>query len=235
MSSLSHKKCGQGFKNNLYEVTPVRAVSAGFKNDSLGVSNDSIFIIVCSISMKYMHHGEAMNPDKGVRSTRRAHWSTDIAAGSRFAPYMRTGMPHSQPSYSLTCPAFSLTHTCKNGRACVFVSLSHVVEHCYSTCVYFCSDSATLLQFSHAQPPELHTDPHRLPAGSLRHGGNNGESRKRATVEIQREARHEVKSGCAESRGRKKTVKKVWWRTERLSHGVKKRSLRWSSVEEEAT
>lgn len=175
------------------KVTPERAASAGFKNYSLGISNDTIFIIVCSISMKY---SEAMNPDKGGRSTRWAHWSTDIAGGSRFAPYMRTGIH----TFNLTCPAFSITHT-HAGRASVCLCLPHAfLEHCYSTCVSLCSDAATLPQLSRAQPPELHTDPHRLPAGSSRHGENNGESRKRATVEIRREARHEGKSGCRESR-----------------------------------
>lgn len=68
-----------------------------------------------------------------------------------------------------------------------------------------------LLQFDHAQPPELNADPHRLPAGSHRHGENNGERRKRATVEIERETRQEVKLGHAESQcnEKKKIVKGV--------------------------
>lgn len=61
-----------------------------------------------------------------------------------------------------------------------------------------------LPQFSHAQPHKLHADPHRLPAGSLRHGENNGERRKRATVEIERETRQEVKPEHAEYRVTKK-------------------------------
>lgn len=129
-----------------------------------------------------------------------------------------------------------LSNTHMKERACLCVSPSRVVEPCYSTCVFFCSDAAMLPQFSHAQPPKLHADPHRLPAGSLRHGENNGERRKRATVEIERETRQEVKPGQAESRvTKKKNVKGLVEETdERLSHGVKKRPLRWSSVEEEA-
>lgn len=182
------------------KVTPVRAASAGFKNDSLGVSNDTIFIIVCSISMKY---SEAMNPDKGVRSTRCAHWCRRYCWWQQVCSIYAGKHAHIQPSFSLTCPAFS-SNTHMKERACLCVSPSRVVEPCYSTCVFFCSDAAMLPQFSHAQPPKLHADPHRLPAGSLRHGENNGERRKRATVEIERETRQEVKPGQAESRVTKK-------------------------------
>lgn len=116
LSSLSHKKCGQGFNKTHMKVTPVRAASAGFKNDSLGVSNDTIFIIVCSISMKY---SEAMNPDKGVRSTRCAHWCRRYCWWQQVCSIYAGKHAHIQPSFSLTCPAFSLTHTWKNGRVCV--------------------------------------------------------------------------------------------------------------------
>lgn len=84
-----------------------------------------------------------------------------------------------------------------------FLSNTHLKEQA-CLCVFVCSDAAVLPQFSHAQPPELHADPHRLPAGSLRDGENNGERRKRATVEIERETRQEVKPGHTESRVAKK-------------------------------
>lgn len=118
-------------------------------------------------------------------------------------------------------------------RVCVCVSLTRCGALLLNLCV--------LLQWRHivtaVQPCSTARAPHRptqaaswLPqtcrkttvwAGS--YCGDSARGKTQSEVGMQRKKRNKKKNS------------KKGWGDERLSHGVKKRSLRWSSVEEEAT
>lgn len=122
------KKCGQSFNQTYMEVTPVRATSAGFKNDSLCVSNDTIFIIVRSIGMKY---SEAMNPDKRVRSTRCAHWCRRCCWWQQVCSIYSYKHAHTQPSHTYTEGAHGMC-------VCMCVWCVVLVWVCVWVCVSLC-------------------------------------------------------------------------------------------------
>lgn len=168
-----------------------------------------------------MKYSQAMNPDKGVRSTRWAHWSTDIAGGSRFAPYMRTCMQLLvEHTHARTGVRLCLPHALWS-TATQLVCSSAVTPHRYCGSAMLNGPSST----------QTHTGcqlaPSDMPKTTVWAGsycGDPARGKTRSEVGMQR-----IK------RNKKKILKRGGGGDERLSHGVKKRSLRWSSVEEEAT
>lgn len=154
-----------------------------------------------------MKYSEAMNPDKGVRSTRCAHWCRRYCWWQQVCSIYAGKHAHIQPSFSLTCPAFSLTHTWKNWRVCVclphalwspatrLMCSSAVTQRCYCSLAMLNRPSST----------QTHTGCQLAPTDMAK---NNGERRKRVTVEIKRETRQEVKLGHAESSVTKKKIGK---------------------------